>query len=199
MNKIIMSAVLALTSTLGACNSGAVKTELPEGASQEELRTEAKRLKEDLAALTTCPADQIVDLDAFMLDLPELEGSEEAFHKTMGERESVMTLPSGLQYTVVKSGTGNRLIPKPEEVVRVNYHGVFPTGEKFDSSFDRGEPTEFPLNRVISGWTEGVGLMRPCDAWTFYIPSDLAYGPQGRPGIPGGASLVFHVQLLEIK
>lgn len=184
MNKIILAAVLSATTLVSACESAEVK---------------AERLAAEQAALSVCPADQVVSLDAFTLDLPALEGSAEAFHSALAAREDVMTTTSGLQYSVVKSGDANGPMPAPTNMVRVNYHGVFPNGEKFDSSFDRGEPTEFPLNRVIPGWTEGVGLMKPCDAWTFYIPSDLAYGPQGRPGIPGGASLVFHVQLLEVK
>ena len=184
MNKIIIAAVLSATTFVSACESAEVK---------------AERLAAEQAALSVCSAEEVATLDAFSLDLPALEGSAEAFHSALAERDSVMTTPSGLQYSVVKSGNVKGPTPAPENVVRVNYHGVFPNGTKFDSSYDRGEPTEFPLNRVIAGWTEGVGLMRPCDAWTFYIPSDLAYGPQGRPGIPGGASLVFHVQLLEVK
>jgi len=184
MNKFVTAAVISATTVLGACESAEVK---------------AERLAAEQAALSVCPAEQQVGLDAYTLDLPELEGSAEAFHSALAAREGVMTTPSGLQYSVVKSGNIKGPMPAPENVVRVHYHGVFPNGQKFDSSYDREEPTEFPLNRVISGWTEGVGLMKPCDAWTFYIPSDLAYGPQGRPGIPGGASLVFHVQLLEVK
>ena len=184
MNKLIIAALLSATTFVSACESAEVK---------------AERLAAEQAALSVCPADKIVTLDAFTLNLPELEGSAEAFHKTLAERDNVMTTPSGLQYEVVQSGDVKGPNPAPESVVSVNYHGVFPNGTKFDSSFDRGQPSEFPLNRVISGWTEGVGLMKPCDAWTFYIPSDLAYGPNGRPGIPGGASLVFHVQLLEVK
>lgn len=177
-------AVLGAAVFLSACESAEVK---------------AERIAAEQAALAVCDAESVVGLDAFTLDLPALAGSAEAFHNSLADKDGVSTLPSGLQYSVVQSGNSNGPIPLPEQVVRVNYHGVFPNGEKFDSSFDRGEPSEFPLNRVIRGWTEGVGLMRPCDAWTFYIPADLAYGPKGRPGIPGGASLVFHVQLLEVK
>ena len=184
MNKFIIAAVLGAATLVGACESADVK---------------AERLAAEQAALSVCPADQIVGLDAYSLNLPELDGSAEAFHAALAARDDVMTTPSGLQYSVVKSGNAKGPMPAPENIVSVNYHGVFRTGEKFDSSYDRGEPTEFPLNRVISGWTEGVGLMKPCDAWTFYIPADLAYGPKGRPGIPGGASLIFHVQLLEVK
>lgn len=185
MTKTFLALALGGAVLLGACESAEQKTE---------------RLAAEMAALSVCPADQIIsDVAEYPLDLPAMEGSAEAFHAEMGAREGVTTTDSGLQYSVVKSGDANGPTPAPTNVVKVNYHGVFPNGTKFDSSYDRGEPTEFPLNRVIRGWTEGVGLMRPCDAWTFYIPSDLAYGPNGRPGIPGGATLVFHVQLLEVK
>jgi FKBP-type peptidyl-prolyl cis-trans isomerase len=168
-------------------------------ASCESAEVKAERLAAEKAALAVCPAEQTVALDAYTLDLPALEGSAQKFHTDLAVRDNVVTLPSGLQYSVVQSGNEAAPSPAPENVVKVNYHGVFPNGEVFDSSYERQDAAEFPLNRVIPGWTEGVGLMRPCDAWTFYIPSDLAYGPRGRPGIPGGASLVFHVQLLEVK
>jgi len=154
MNKFVTAAVISATTVLGACESAEVK---------------AERLAAEQAALSVCPAEQQVGLDAYTLDLPELEGSAEAFHSALAAREGVMTTPSGLQYSVVKSGNVKGPMPAPENDVRVHYHGVFPNGQKFDSSYDREEPTEFPLNRVISGWTEGVGLMKPCDAWTFYI------------------------------
>ena len=180
----MIAALLGATTVISACESAEVKTE---------------RLAAEKAALAVCPAEQHVALDVYSLDLPELEGSAEAFHAALAAREGVTTTESGLQYSVVKSGNVAASTPAPENMVKVNYHGVFPDGTVFDSSYERSQPAEFPLNRVIRGWTEGVGLMKPCDAWTFYIPSDLAYGPKGRPGIPGGASLVFHVQLLEVK
>ncbi len=188
MKNIMIAALLGATTLISACESAEVKAE----------RLAAEHLAEQVA-LAVCPTEQHVALDAYSLDLPELEGSAEAFHAALAAREGVMTTASGLQYSVVKSGNPAAATADPKNMVKVNYHGVFPDGQIFDSSYERGEPAEFPLNRVIRGWTEGVGLMRPCDAWTFYIPSDLAYGPKGRPGIPGGASLVFHVQLLEVK
>ena len=185
MNKSILTLMLASAALIAGCESAEQK---------------AERVKAEQAALVSCPAENVLaDISAFSDELPALEGSAEAFHSALGARDNVTTTESGLQYAVVQSGNPKGPQPEPTNTVRVNYHGVFPDGTKFDSSFDRGEPAEFPLNRVIRGWTEGVGLMRPCDAWTFYIPSDLAYGPNGRPGIPGGASLVFYVQLLEVK
>ena len=124
---------------------------------------------------------------------------EKTWLEENGKREGVKTTASGLQYKVVKSGSQNGPMPTPEQTVRVHYHGVFVNGDTFDSSYERGSDIEFPLNGVIKGWTEGVGLMRPCDAWTFYIPSNLAYGPSGKGSIPPASSLIFHVQLIEIR
>lgn len=185
MKLSVLPAIVLSASLLAACESAEEK---------------AARVAAETAALATCPAEDVLaDISAYSSELPALEGSAEVFHKTLGEQDGVMTMPSGLQYRVVKSGNPAGPNPLATDTVRVNYHGIFPNGEKFDSSYDRGEPTEFPLNRVIAGWTEGVALMKPCDAFTFYIPSDLAYGDSGRRGIPGKASLIFHVQLLEVK
>jgi len=174
-NIIVAALIMATTVGVGACKS-------------------------DVTGLTSCPTDKILsDVSAFKLDVPQGAKSAEAFHAALAKKEGVTTTPSGLQYSVVQSGSAKGVNPLPTDTVSVHYHGVFPDGQIFDSSFLRGEPAAFPLNAVISGWTEGVALMRPCDAWTFYIPSDLAYGPNGRPGIPGGASLMFHVQLLDIQ
>lgn len=112
------------------------------------------------------------------------------------KKEGVKTTPSGLQYRVVKEGAGEK--PKETSTVKVHYKGTFTDGKTFDSSYDRGKPAEFPLNGVIKGWTEGLQLMTAGSTYEFVIPSDLAYGPEGRPGIPGGSVLVFQVELLEI-
>ena len=106
---------------------------------------------------------------------------------------------SGLVYEVIKEGTGK--MPTATDTVEVHYHGTLTNGEVFDSSVDRGKTISFPLNRVIPGWTEGVQLMVVGDKFTFIIPSDLAYGPSGIPqaGIGPNATLIFEVELLEIK
>lgn len=132
---------------------------------------------------------------------------EKAAEKSVGEsaawleanksKEGVKTTASGLQYKVLTEGKGKS--PKAEDKVRVHYTGTLTNGTKFDSSVDRNEPAEFPLNGVIRGWTEGLQLMKEGAKYEFYIPSDLAYGPQGRPPtIPGNAALVFEVELLKI-
>jgi FKBP-type peptidyl-prolyl cis-trans isomerase FkpA len=117
--------------------------------------------------------------------------------ETNKAKKGVTTTASGLQYEVIKTGSGPK--PKAEDTVKVHYVGTLTDGTKFDSSRDRGEPTEFPLNGVIKGWTEGLQLMNVGSVYKFTIPSDLAYGEQGRPSIPANSTLVFEVELLEVK
>lgn len=112
-------------------------------------------------------------------------------------KEGVKTTASGLQYQVVTEGKGTP--PKDESVVKVHYKGTLIDGTEFDSSYTRGEPAEFPVNGVIRGWTEALKLMTPGSKYKLTIPSDLAYGPMGRPPtIPPNSVLVFDVELLEI-
>lgn len=113
-------------------------------------------------------------------------------------KPGVKVTASGLQYEVVTEGTGKS--PKAENTVKVHYEGKTIDGEIFDSSIQRGEPVSFPLNRVIKGWTEGVQLMKVGAKYKFYIPSDLAYGPNGAQGAIGpNETLIFEVELLEIE
>ena len=104
---------------------------------------------------------------------------------------------SGLVFKSLKEGTGAS--PAATDVVKVNYAGTMTDGKKFDASADHGGPIEFPLNRVIPCWTEGVQKMKVGGKATLVCPSDLAYGDQGRPGIPGGATLTFEIELLAIQ
>lgn len=114
-----------------------------------------------------------------------------------GAKTGVTTTESGLQYEVIHSGEGDT--PTAESVVRVDYHGTLVNGQVFDSSYDRGQPAEFPVNGVIKGWTEALTLMSVGDKWRLTIPSDLAYGEQGAGGaIAPYSTLVFDVELHEI-
>lgn len=122
----------------------------------------------------------------------------QAFLKENGQKEGVMTTASGLQYKVLKAGSGQQH-PTAFDTVKVHYHGTLIDGTVFDSSVERGEPIAFPLNRVIKGWTEGVQLMVEGDKTRFYIPSELAYGFRSIGKIPAGSTLIFDVELLEIK
>jgi FKBP-type peptidyl-prolyl cis-trans isomerase FkpA len=104
---------------------------------------------------------------------------------------------TGLIYRELKAGTGAS--PSATDTVKVNYRGTLTNGTEFDSSYSRNEPAEFPLNGVIRCWTEGVQRMKVGGKSQLVCPSDLAYGDQGRPSIPGGATLVFEIELLSIK
>jgi FKBP-type peptidyl-prolyl cis-trans isomerase len=116
----------------------------------------------------------------------------------MPDPAKVVTTQSGLQYEVIEAGAGES--PKATDMVSVHYTGWLTDGKMFDSSHARGQPTEFPLNRVIPGWTEGVQLMKPGAKFLFTIPGKLAYGERGSPPkIPANATLVFFVELLEVK
>lgn len=123
----------------------------------------------------------------------------QAFLEENLQNEDVFETESGLQYRVLEEGDGDS--PTATDMVRVHYEGRLLSDEVFDSSYERGQPAAFPLNRVIPGWTEGLQLMEEGAKYRFFIPSDLAYGknpPQGSP-IPPGAVLIFDVELLEVN
>jgi FKBP-type peptidyl-prolyl cis-trans isomerase FkpA len=115
------------------------------------------------------------------------------------ETGKVTTTASGLQYEVLTEGNGGAK-PSATDSVTVHYKGTLTDGKVFDSSYDRGQPATFPLNRVIPGWTEGVQLMTVGSKYKFTIPPDLGYGARGAPGaIPPNATLVFEVELIKIN
>ncbi|MBE6313509.1 MAG: FKBP-type peptidyl-prolyl cis-trans isomerase [Bacteroidales bacterium] len=121
----------------------------------------------------------------------------EKFLEENKKNEGVKVTASGLQYVVEKEGEGAQ--PTATDEVTVHYTGKLLNGQVFDSSVQRGEPATFPLNRVIPGWTEGVQLMKEGAKYTFFIPSDLAYGPQGIPNaIPPHSTLIFEVELIKV-
>lgn len=120
------------------------------------------------------------------------------FLEENAKKEGVITTESGLQYEIITAGNGAK--PVQSDMVVTHYHGTLTDGTIFDSSVDRGEPAQFPVNGVIQGWIEALQLMSVGSKWRLTIPSDLAYGDQGSaPVIGPGATLIFEIELLEIK
>ena len=122
----------------------------------------------------------------------------EVFLAENKKKEGVKTLPSGLQYKVIKAGTGKK--PKATDTVTVNYRGTLVNGTEFDSSYKRGKPATFPVNGVIPGWTEALQLMEEGANWQVFIPGNLAYGERGAGGQIGpNAALIFEVELISVQ
>ena len=129
---------------------------------------------------------------------PEAKAFDAKFLAENKDKDGVTTLPSGLQYKVLRAGTGDAH-PLPDSPCACHYEGRcakdWPTGAKFDSSYDRGEPTTFAPNQVIKGWTEAMQLMVEGDKWEMYLPANLAYGDSGRVA----GCLVFTMEIVQIK
>jgi len=161
-----------------------------------------KALKNDTADLAISPKDAYMVFQKCMASAQAeaavaAKAEAKEFLDKNGKKDGVKTTASGLQYQVIKEGTG----PKPADTstVSVHYKGTLLDGTVFDSSIDRGTPAEFPLNRVIKGWTEGIQLMSVGSKYKFWIPADLGYGDNGAGGkIKPGALLTFEVELLKI-
>ncbi len=123
-----------------------------------------------------------------------------AFLAANKKRKEIITLPSGLQYEVITKGNDSSATPKLQDTVVAHYAGTLADGKEFDNSYKRGEPLTIPVGGVIRGWTEALQLMHIGDKWKVYIPSELGYGDRGAGAdIPGGAALVFEMELLGIK
>lgn len=157
--------------------------------SKEEIDKVLNAFQQEMRAKAEAGKKQIADKN-------QKEG--EAFLAQNKEKEGVITLPSGLQYKVVKAGSGK--MPKPTDTVKTNYQGTLIDGTEFDSSYKRGEPSSFPVNGVIKGWTEALQLMKVGSKWELYVPSNLAYGPRGAGQMIGpNAALIFEIELLGIE
>ncbi|HEX5380744.1 MAG TPA: FKBP-type peptidyl-prolyl cis-trans isomerase, partial [Acinetobacter sp.] len=126
------------------------------------------------------------------------QSASDSFLTENAKKPGVKTTASGLQYIITQEGTGKQ--PAADSVVTVHYTGKLVDGKVFDSSIQRGEPIEFPLNQVIPGWTEGLQLMKEGGKATLFIPAKLGYGEQGVPGtIPANSTLIFDVELIKVK
>ena len=123
-----------------------------------------------------------------------------AFMTTNAKVEGVQTLPSGLQYKIVRSGPATGLKPGPQDEVKVHYEGKLLSGKIFDSSYDRGQPAAMPLPALIPAWKEALQLMRPGDEWILFVPPEMGYGEEGAGGgeIPGNSVLIFRIELIDV-
>jgi len=136
--------------------------------------------------------------ERFMKDMDKNKAAGEKFLAENKNKPGVKTTASGLQYKIIKEGTGKQ--PTAESKVKVHYHGTLLDGKVFDSSVERGEPIDFTLNQVIPGWSEGLQLMKEGAKYILYIPDSLAYGPRGAPPQIGpNSTIIFEVELLEVK
>ena len=155
----------------------------PSRVSEAELSASFKVIRDVMQAEAQATADAAA-------------GAGLAFLAENAQRDGVTVLASGLQYEVLSSGEGAK--PSREDSVRTHYHGTLIDGTVFDSSYERGQPAEFPVGGVIAGWTEALQLMNAGSKWRLYVPSELAYGEQGVGSIPPHSVLVFDVELLEV-
>jgi FKBP-type peptidyl-prolyl cis-trans isomerase FklB len=164
-------------------------------------------VKDAIAGKPQLTQDQIKEvMTAFEKDMQEKQkvaGEKSAaegtkFLEENKKKEGVKTTASGLQYKVIKEGTGSQ--PKATDTVTVNYRGTLIGGKEFDSSYKRGEPATFPLNGVIKGWTEGLQLMKKGAKYQLFVPPNLAYGERAvGPDLPPNSTLIFEVELLDAK
>lgn len=187
---LILEEVLAALQDVDAGNDPKFTQEELEAANAEAM----KFMQAQQAALQQQQQQQMESMKAAA---DENLKAGQTFLKDNAGKEGVMTTLSGLQYTIIEEGEGDK--PAPTDVVKVHYTGKLLDGSVFDSSVERGEPVEFPLNRVIPGWTEGLQLMSPGAKYRFWIPANLAYGELGNQRIGPNQVLDFEVELLEVK
>jgi len=156
-------------------------------------------LKDAIAGKPRMTDQQIQEaVVAFQQELVAKKSKEsETFLAENKKKEGVVTLLSGLQYKVLKSGTGKT--PKATDTVTVNYEGRLIDGAVFDSSAKQGQPVSFPVGGVIKGFSEALQLMKVGSKWQIYIPSNLAYGPRAQQGIPPNSTLIFDLELVDAK
>jgi FKBP-type peptidyl-prolyl cis-trans isomerase FklB len=154
---------------------------------------------EDMKAVLTVASQEIRKKQAAAQaeKAAQAQAEGEKFLAENKTKEGVVTLPSGLQYKVLKQGTGEK--PTPEDTVICNYKGTLINGTEFDASEKHGGPATFPVKGVIAGWTEALQLMPVGSKWQLFVPSNLAYGAEGPPDIGPNATLIFEVELVSIQ
>jgi len=221
VNKLVLGAAVIALALTTACNrkvkldndmkkaSYAIGQQIGGNLKQQNIDFDADALAQALRDASAGKNEMTKeDMQAAMMKLQEMamkKQQEQADKNAKSGKDfmdknktaaGVKTTASGLQYITEKEGTGAS--PKKEDVVKVHYKGTLMNGEQFDSSYDRGQPAEFPVGGVIPGWTEALQLMKVGGKAKLFIPPELAYGPQGRPGIPPNSVLIFEVELMDI-
>lgn len=171
-------------------DSDALAMAINDAASGKESKLKKEEIQEAMGKLQ----EQTMKKQQEMAETNKKKGAE--FLEANKSKEGVKVTKSGLQYQVVTEGTGK--VPTKDDVIKAHYKGTLITGEQFDSSYDRGQPAEFPVGGVIPGWTEALQMMKVGSKFKLWIPAELAYGPAARPGIPANSVLAFEVELLDI-
>ncbi|HXJ59731.1 MAG TPA: FKBP-type peptidyl-prolyl cis-trans isomerase [Verrucomicrobiae bacterium] len=161
---------------------------LKEGLSGAPLQLTDEQIRETLMAFQT-------ELRSKTLEKNKKDGDD--FLRENKKKEGIVSTPSGLQYQIVTKGSGK--MPTSNDMVVCHYRGTLISGDEFDSSYKRSEPASFSVTGVIKGWTEALLMMPVGSKWKLFIPSDLAYGERGRPGIPPNSALLFDIELVSIK
>lgn len=157
----------------------------------KELRLKPEEIQQALMKLQ----ESAIKKQTETADKNKKEG--QAFLEKNKAEPNVKTTASGLQYQIIKEGTGKT--PSEKDTVTAHYEGKLIDGKKFDSSYDRNQPADFPVTGVIPGWTEALKMMKVGSKWKLFVPPELGYGASPRPGIPPNSVLVFEVELVGIK
>lgn len=197
MTRILTT--LSLAALLAACSAAPNDKDVAAEASPatDVIMTELGAANAP-AAVTICPESMVIGLDGYAAEtLPTAEDASEWLTQNAA-RDGVVASATGMQHTVIQAGIENGVTPDAGERVTVHYHGYFPNGEVFDSSYTKGAPITHTSNGFIEGWNQSLAQMSVCEARTLYIPADLAYGNSGAGGRPTG-TLVFNMQLISVN
>ncbi|MDY0212037.1 MAG: FKBP-type peptidyl-prolyl cis-trans isomerase [Desulfuromonadaceae bacterium] len=177
-------------------NLNALLMGVSDGLEQKEPRLNAEEIGQ--AIMTFQQQIQTKQMERLETLITEQKKASADFLAEFSRKPGVVVLDSGLMYLVEQEGSGAQ--PSNSDMVKVHYRGTTVDGTEFDSSYERGEPVEFQVDRVIAGWTEALQLMKEGSKWQLAIPAELAYGEHGRSGvIPPEAALIFDVELLEVS
>jgi FKBP-type peptidyl-prolyl cis-trans isomerase len=197
---VLKNAADSMSYAIGILDGTFFKTQGVSGINANALAQGFSDITNGQTLFSAEQADQIVRTEMQKMSRKKIQPIIDEGEKFLAEnakKQGVKQTASGLQYEVIKEGSGAR--PADTSSVQVHYEGFLLSGKKFDSSKDRGHPATFRLNQVIRGWTEGVQLMTPGSTYRFYIPYQLGYGEQGAgENIPGGSLLIFDVELLAV-